>query len=112
MLYGLLLFAEGEAAKGQPEGPGPLGFLMPMLLIGLVFYFLLIRPQTRERDRMQKLISELKKNDKVLNQGGIIGIVDSIKEKEDEVILKGGIHITKSSIVRIMKADEAAKEDS
>ena len=67
-------------------------------------------PAQRQEKERQALIAKLKKNDRIVNSGGIIGTVDSIKEQDNEVILKGGVHILRSSIVKIVTADEANKE--
>src|SRR5258708_39902529 len=106
MLHALILLAEDPA---PPQG-NPYGALVPMGLLLLVAYFLFMRPAQRQEKERRALIEKLKKNDRVINSGGIVGIVDSIKEKEDEVILKGGVHILRSSIVRIANIDEANKE--
>lgn len=111
MLASLLLFAQQNGADGAAGGPP--GYYQFIMIGGMVvlFYMLLLRPQQRqEKDRL-RMISQLKKNDKIVNQGGIIGVVDTIKEREDEVVLRGGMRITKSSIVRIV-SDESTKESS
>jgi preprotein translocase subunit YajC len=83
--------------------------MMPLLLIAVLGYFLLFRPaQTQEKQR-RAMVAALKKNDEVVTSGGIIGVVDSIKEKKDEVVLRGGLRVTKSSIVRVI-TEETAKE--
>ena len=63
----------------------------------------------RQEKQRQALVSTLKKNDKIINSGGIIGIVESVKEKENEVVLKGGLRVTKASIVQVV-TEEAPKE--
>ncbi len=110
MLYAFVLFAEDAAPKAGEGGGNSFGPLIMMGLIFLLGYFLLMRPAQRQEKERRALVAALKKNDKIVNAGGIIGVVDAIKEKEDEVILKGGLHITKSSIVRIVPPDEAPKE--
>ncbi|MBV9122604.1 MAG: preprotein translocase subunit YajC, partial [Planctomycetes bacterium] len=78
--------------------------------IFVAFYFLMILPaQRKEKQRKAQILAHLKKNDKIVNTGGIIGIVDSIKEKDDEVVLRGGMRITLSSIERVVPED-AGKE--
>jgi preprotein translocase subunit YajC len=62
------------------------------------------------------MLDALKKNDKVITSGGIIGIVAAIKDKEDEVTLKVDessnvrLRVLKSSIIRIVGPEETAKE--
>ena len=52
----------------------------PLLLILLVFYFLIIRPQQKRQRELQELISNLKAGDKVITTGGIIGTVTVVRE--------------------------------
>ena len=119
MLLAMLpLFAEGGADGGaaQPGGGLP-GLLLTLLPILVLFYFLMIRPARRQEQERQSLLGALKKNDKVVTTGGLIGIVAGIKENEDEVTLKVDensnvkVRVTKSSIVRVLSASaEGAKE--
>jgi preprotein translocase subunit YajC len=106
MLYGWLLILAQEADK--PRSPGWLDF-MPFLAIAVLFYFLMIAPMRRQEKQRQALVATLKKNDKIINSGGIIGIVESVKEKENEVVLKGGLRVTKASIVQVV-TEETPKE--
>jgi len=56
-------------------------FMVQMLLIFAIFYFLLIRPQAKERQRHEKMLSALKKGDEIVTNGGIIGKVVHVEEK-------------------------------
>jgi preprotein translocase subunit YajC len=102
-----LLIAQATPPE-QPRGFDPMAML-PLFAIVLVAYFLLLRPMRRQDKQRRALVAALKKNDKIVNSGGIIGVVESIKDKEDEVVLRGGLRITKSSIVRVI-TEEPAKE--
>jgi preprotein translocase subunit YajC len=68
-----------------------------------IFYFILIRPQQKAMKEHQKLISELKKGDKVITRGGIYGVIKAIGD--DNVILQVDenvmIKVTKNSIERL-----------
>lgn len=64
----------------------PLMNLMPIILIFIVFYFLLIRPQKKTQDEHKKMIASLKKNDEVITSGGIHGTIMNVKE--NTIILK------------------------
>ena len=107
MLTALLLAVEDNA---QPTGQAP-GWvsMMPILLVGILFVLLVFAPMRRQEKQRQALVAGLKKNDKIINSGGIIGIVESVKEKENEVVLRGGLRVTKASIVQVVRED-AAKE--
>jgi len=78
----------GAGAKGAPQEPDLLITMMPLIGIGIFFYFIMIRPQTREQKRKRDLLSALKKNDQVVTIGGIIGTVASVAADSQEVTLK------------------------
>ena len=104
------LFAEGE---GQGQGGNPLSMLIPMVAIFFVLYLVVLRPMKRqEAERQKQLLTNLKKNDKILTIGGIYGSVVSVAEKDDEVVVKVDdntrLRMTKRSIVQNMTKEEAA----
>lgn len=57
-------------------------FLINMVLIGAIFYFLLIRPQRKERQRHQEMLQKLVKGDQVVTNGGIVGQIVHATESE------------------------------
>ena len=57
----------------------------PLLLIFGVFYFLLIRPQQTRAKEMKSMLAALRRGDKVVTSGGILGVVQAVKEGSDEV---------------------------
>ena len=59
---------------------GGLVQLLPIFLIIAVFYFLLIRPQQRRQKQLQETIASLKSGDKVITNGGVIGVITMVKE--------------------------------
>lgn len=116
MLTSLILFAQEESKKGQ-EGIGGLfqNPIVPILLVMVAFFFLIILPaQRRQRKEQEALMAGLKKNDEVVTAAGIIGIVANINDTGDQVTLKiddnARIRVLKSTIVRILKKDEPAKD--
>ena len=60
--------------------PNAIASLMPIIFIFAIFYFLLIRPQQKKQREHQKMVSELKKNDEVVTNGGIHGTVVNVKD--------------------------------
>lgn len=75
-----LLAQENDAAPFMP--------FLPLIAIGVLFYFLLIRPQSRERARRKSVLDTLKKNDKVVTIGGIIGTIADLPADKTTVTLK------------------------
>ncbi len=73
------------AAAGTAAGAGIATFL-PFILIILIMYFLMIRPQNKKQKETQKMLDALKKGDKVITIGGIHGTVSNVKD--DTVTVK------------------------
>jgi preprotein translocase subunit YajC len=88
-----------------PQGGGSSGLsilLFQVVAIGLVFYFLVIRPQSQARKKHADLLAALKKGDEVMTAGGIVGRVKDIKD--DRVTVESGtasLIIDRSRIVRV-----------
>jgi preprotein translocase subunit YajC len=86
-------------------GQNPLVSLMPIILIFVIFYFLLIRPQKKAQDDHKKMISGLKKNDEVVTSGGIHGTIVNVKDaavtlKVDDNVK---IDVEKSCVARVKR---------
>jgi len=92
-------------------GSGFTVLLLQMAAIGLVFYFLILRPSSQARKKHAELLGNLKKNDEVMTSGGIIGKVRDIKEvevqpgvKETRVTIESGtatVVVERGRIVRV-----------
>ena len=81
-----LAYAMGPSPQGaQGQGGGLLGFL-PLILIFVIFYFLLIRPQQKRAKELKALLDGLKKGDKVITTGGEYGVIEEVKQ--NTVIIK------------------------
>jgi preprotein translocase subunit YajC len=97
--------------QGQTGSGGGLSvLLLQMAAIGLVFYFLILRPSGQARKKHAELLKNLKKGDEVMTSGGLIGRVRDIKEvesdgvKETRVTVETGtatVIVERSRIVRI-----------
>ena len=74
-------------APGGGEGGGnPIMSFLPLVAIIAIFYFLILRPQNKKQKETQKMLSALKKGDRVVTIGGIHGVIQSLKE--NTVIVK------------------------
>lgn len=76
----------------------PILSFLPLILMFVVFYFLLIRPQQKRQKEQAEMIKNLKKGDRVVTSGGIIGIIHTLQD--DYVVLKVGDQDTKIEILR------------
>ena len=73
--------------------PGIAQFI-PLILIFVIFYFFLIRPQQRKAKEHKKMLEELKRGDKIITSGGIIGTVDRIIDNEKiEVLISENVKV-------------------
>ena len=77
------LFAQdAPAAEG---GGGLIRLAFPVIAIGLLFYFMLIRPEKNKQSRHREMLANLKKHDRVVTLGGIKGVVANVQREQDEV---------------------------
>ena len=98
----------GTAPGATPQGPGNMIFLIAIM--GVMMYFLLIRPQSQQRKAQAKLLAALKSGDKVVTSSGIIGVVITVKE--NTVSLRSAdakMEVTKSSVVQILETGAATE---
>lgn len=89
----------------QPQAVNPIMNLVPLVLIFVIFYFMLIRPQKQKEKEHKKMLSNMAKNDEVVTSGGIHGTIISVKEKS--VVLRVDenvkIEVEKNCIAYIKK---------
>src|SRR5919197_3970642 len=71
--------AFAQTAPG-PGGPSPVMTILPFILIFVIMYFMVIRPQQKKSKEHQELLNKLKRNDEVMTSGGIYGKVIDLKE--------------------------------
>ena len=95
-----------------PASAGLMSF-MPLILIFLVFYFLLIRPQQKKMKEHQNTLNNLKNGDKVYTNGGIFGVVKSINDKEIDLEIASDvvIKILKQNISDVVKDQSVIKKE-
>lgn len=94
----------------QGQAVNPIVNLVPLLLIFVIFYFMLIRPQKSKEKEHQKMLAGLDKNDDVVTTGGIHGTIVNVKDKT--VILRIDenvkMEIEKSCIAYVKKPQTTA----
>ena len=93
-------------AAGAPPTPNPLMQIVPFIAIGVIFYFLIIRPQSKKQKELEKLIENLKTGDKVVTNGGIHGIIANVREGRTlslKIADNVKIEIDKSAIAAVDK---------
>lgn len=85
--------AHAATAAGPTGTEGFLVSIAPLVLIFVIFYFLLIRPQQRRMKQHRDLVAAVKKNDVAVTGGGLIGKVTKVEENEVELEIASGVKI-------------------
>lgn len=97
MNYSSIIALAAPAAQNGAQ-PNPIMAMLPLVLMFFVFYFLLIRPQQKKQKEHDEMLKSIKKGDKVITSGGIIGTV--IGSTDEKVVVKVGDADVKLEFVR------------
>jgi preprotein translocase subunit YajC len=101
--------APQSAPAAQPQQPVWMTFA-PMILLVIVFYFILIRPQQQRAKQQARLISNLKSGDKVVTSSGIVGVVITVKDRTVSLrSMDAKMEVTKSSVTEILEGGDAVE---
>jgi preprotein translocase subunit YajC len=105
------------APSGGAQGAGDLGGLvqiLPIILIFVVFYFLLIRPQQQRAKEHKKLLDDLKKGDAIITQGGMYGKITNIADQiiTVEIADKVRVRIARSHVAGLAASPPPAVDPS
>ena len=91
-------------------GGGDFTSLLPFVLIFVVFYFFLIRPQQKRAKEHREMVSQLRRGDKVITSGGLVGTVTKSVDDQETVEVEIAKDV-KVNIMRTMIADKRSKDD-
>jgi preprotein translocase subunit YajC len=102
-------YAQAAGASGDPM-TATLVNLLPLVLIVVMFYFLLIRPQQKRMKAHQEMIANLKRGDVVVTTGGLIGKIKSIADDEARIELAPNVEVraVRSAITDVRNKGEPA----
>ena len=87
LIEGFASFVFAQQAPDPEAGGGLIRLALPVLVIGFMFYFMMIRPERQKQNRHKQMLENLKKNDRVVTAGGIKGVVSSVNRDQQEVTL-------------------------
>ncbi len=106
LIHALTAFQQTQ--PGQLQG-NPIGYFLPFALIIGIFYFLIIRPQSKRQKEHRAMVSALEKGNRVVTAGGFHGTVHAINEDTEIVVLeiadKVRVEVNRSSISRVQQKD-------
>ena len=80
--------AYAQSAQGPGTSGNPIAMFFPFVLMFVMMWFLILRPQKKHRQQLQKLVENLKKGDRITTQGGILGTISSLQD--DYVVMITG----------------------
>jgi preprotein translocase subunit YajC len=113
-ILSLLTLTSASASAGQTGGASAMLIgLAPWLLIFVIFYVLLIRPQQKRAKEHQAEISAVQKGDEVITGGGLRGKVIKVAETEVEVELAQGVRVraVKSTLTQVLRPNAKPAND-
>jgi preprotein translocase subunit YajC len=112
----LISTAYAQGAGGLFDGSNAMVQFLPLVLIFVVFYFLLIRPQQKKQKDHRSMLETLRRGDRVVTGGGIIGTVNRVTSPEEVVVdIAEGVRVRvlRSTISSVLaKPDPAAARDA
>lgn len=106
--YWMTLLAQAQGKGGGSSVPGCQGggmaSMLPLILMFVVFYFLLIRPQQKKMKEHRAMLSNLKRGDQVITNGGLMGRVSGLTDKIVTV------EVAEKIRVRVLRSHVAGKQ--
>jgi preprotein translocase subunit YajC len=106
--YGLM--AMGSSGGSSPSKGSGLGMLVLFGGLFLIWWFLFLAPQMKKQKERQKMVDSLKKGDRVVTRGGMIGTIIGVKEKERIVVLRVAenvkIEVVQAAVEGVLEHEE------
>ena len=109
-----LIFAMGPSSQtgGGNQPPGWVN-VVPMVLMIVIFYFILIRPQQKKAKEHDQLLKGLKSGDRIVTSSGIVAIVISVKEKSVSIrSADSKLEVTKASVTEVTERSPGGASES
>ncbi len=107
--FGISTAYAQDAASGGTAGI--VMQLLPLILIFVVFYFLLIRPQQKKMKEHREMLTQIKRNDRVVTAGGIVATITKVKDGSDELEAEIApnvrVTIVRGTITSVIRAQAA-----
>ncbi len=104
----------GPSQQGQSGNP--LGFFLPIILVFVIMWLLIFRPQAKRQKEQKMMLEQLQKGDRILTVGGLIGTIVGVREKENVLIVKIAenvkVEMMRHAIARKLGENELAGSQS
>ncbi|MBW2604092.1 MAG: preprotein translocase subunit YajC [Deltaproteobacteria bacterium] len=102
---------QGGGAAGQ--GAGGFTSLIPIILMFVIFYFLLIRPQQKKAKEHRQMISQVRKGDRIVSSGGLHGRVTAVSDETltVEIADKVRVKIARGNVSQVMQSSSPSQDN-
>jgi preprotein translocase subunit YajC len=116
LIYQALILAQNGPAPQAEDPNGLVRMILPLLMIMVLFYFLLLRPQKKKDEDFRRMVSDLKENDHVVTVGGIHGVVTNVQRDAERVTIRVDdatgtkLRVTAASIARVITDEDSGSE--
>lgn len=103
-LFGVSTAMAAPETAAAPQGGGMMSMVWMLVAFAFIFYFLLIRPQSKRAKEQRKLIDSLNKGDEVMTTSGIVGKIDKLNDEFATLTIAENVNITiqKNAIVTVL----------
>jgi len=100
-----IAYAMGQGGAGAPGGSGGFASFIPLILMFVIFYFLLIRPQQKKTKEHRQMVDNLKTGDRIITSGGLHGRVTGVSESAltVEIAEKVRVKVNRASVTALLQ---------
>jgi preprotein translocase subunit YajC len=107
-----IAYAMGTGGGATGQGAGGFSSLIPIILMFVIFYFLLIRPQQKKTKEHREMINRLKKGDRVITSGGLYGQITAVNDTTMtvEIADKVRVKIARGNVAQLLTAPSQTQE--
>ncbi|MFH1287341.1 MAG: preprotein translocase subunit YajC [bacterium] len=110
-----IVYAMGQASTGSESTQGTLLSFLPLVVIFVIFYFLLIRPQMQQQKKHQEILKNLKKGDRIITGSGIYGTIIGFKGESSNIVTvevaeKVNIDVSRSAVANFQGTLQTASK--
>lgn len=107
-----IAYAMGQGGSITGQGAGGFSSLIPIILMFVIFYFLLIRPQQKKTKEHREMINQLKKGDRVITSGGLHGRITAVNDATMtvEIADKVRVKVARGNVAQVVQATSQPQE--
>ncbi len=107
-----IAYAMGQGGALTGQGAGGFSSLVPIILMFVIFYFLLIRPQQKKTKEHREMVNHLKKGDRVITSGGLHGRITAVSEATMtvEIADKVRVKVARGNVSQVVQSSPQSQE--